>query len=82
VVYAFNCPIDSCNGLYYGHTTQLLSIRIKQHRYASSSIAKHFHNDHDCPVPSFNEFAKSFDVVFSSNEPIRIKIVEALKIKK
>ena len=81
MVYAFNCPIGSCNGSYYGHTTQHLSNRIKQHRYVSSSIAKHFHNDHDISVPIFDEFSKCFDVVFSSNETIRIKIVEALMIK-
>ena len=52
VVYSFECPIETCNGSYYGHTTQHLSNRIKQHRYAASSIAKHYHNDHDMVVSS------------------------------
>ena len=81
VVYSFQCPEQACNAMYYGHTTQTLSNRIKQHRYVSSSIAQHFHKDHDKAVPAVDNFAKCFDIIFSSSESIRIKIVEALKIK-
>ena len=81
VVYSFKCPMDSCNELYYGHTTQHLSNRVKQHRYVTSSIAKHLHNDHNMPVPAYETFKNCFDIIYSSTESIRIKIVEALKIK-
>ena len=81
VVYSFKCPLTTCHAVYYGHTTQTLSSRIKQHRYVSSSITKHFNNDHDMAVPNYNELMQCFSIEFSSNEPIQIKIVEALKIK-
>ena len=32
-------------------------------------------------VPSFEQFSQNFSIVYSSSEAIRIKIVEALKIR-
>ena len=81
VVYAFSCSEPNCNMGYIGHTTQMLNKRISQHRRSDSSIYKHFLNDHDKLVPSLASLIPCFDIVYSSNEPIKIKIVEALKIK-
>ena len=60
VVYSFSCPETSCSAVYTGHTTQALKNRISQHRRVESSICKHFHNDHDKPVPNLDSFSNCF----------------------
>ena len=81
MVYRFRCPQPACSAAYIGHTMQTLSNRIKQHRRVDSSIFQHFANDHDLRVPLFDELKTCFDIIYSSNESIRVKIVESLKIK-
>ena len=81
VVYSFSCPETSCSAVYTGHTTQALKNRISQHRRVESSICKHFHNDHDKPVPNLDSFSNCFRIVYAPHEPVKIKIVEALTIK-
>ena len=81
VVYSFNCNEDSCNESYVGYTTQKLENRIKQHRYKSSSICKHFMYEHDKLPSSLSNFVQCFDVLFASENVRNLKIVEAIKIK-
>ena len=81
VVYAFSCPESTCNMGYIGHTTQSLRNRISQHRRPESSIYKHFLTDHDKMVPVFDNLVPCFKIIYASNESIKIKIVEALRIK-
>ena len=75
------CPEPGCRAEYIGHSQQTLLNRIKQHRYKTSGIFKHFETDHGKTVPALDNFAPCFSIVYSSQESIRIKIVEALKIK-
>ena len=81
VVYSFKCKELGCQAQYIGHSTQTLLNRIKQHRYRTSGIYKHYEKDHGKAVPVLEEFKANFCIVYASDEPIRIKIVEALKIK-
>ena len=82
VVYSFSCNEDACNASYIGYTAQTLANRIKQHKYQSSSICKHYMHDHDkMPPRSFDTFANCFEIIFSSDEVRILKIVEAIKIK-
>ena len=81
VVYRFRCSQPACSAAYVGHTLQTLSNRIKQHRRVESSIFQHFSLDHDVNVPPFNELKACFDILYSSNDSICIKIVESLRIK-
>ena len=82
VVYRFDCPLPGCNAGYIGHTAQTLLNRVKQHRYISSSVCKHFKNDHDMEnMLPVEELLKSFSIEYSSAEIIKIKIAEALIIK-
>ena len=82
VVYNFCCPLDECNSSYIGYTEQTLENRIKQHRYKSSSIFKHFENDHKMSVlPSVEAFKQCFSILYSSYCSNKLKIVEAFKIK-
>ena len=82
VVYRFDCPLPGCNAGYIGHTTQTLLNRVKQHRYISSNICKHFKNDHDTEnILPVEELIQSFSIEYSSAERIKIKIAEALMIK-
>ena len=64
-----------------GYTTQKLENRIKQHRYKSSSICKHFMYEHDKLPSSISNFVQCFDVLFASENVRNLKIVEAIKIK-
>ena len=73
----YNC----CIAEYIGHSTQVLLNRIKQHRYKTSGIFKHLNNDHGKTMPALVDFKANFSILYSSFEPIKIKIVEALKIK-
>ena len=81
VVYRFSCPKDGCNASYLGYTTCTLSRRSKQHRYNSSSIYKHFRNDHNCPPPDINEFSQCFAIVRRHNNIVELRIAESLLIK-
>ena len=81
VVYSFHCSETACNAVYVGHTTQSLRNRALQHRRPESSIYRHFQNDHDKLVPDIDTFLPCFSISYMSSEQIRIKIVEALKIK-
>ena len=81
VVYRFVCPEPACNAAYIGYTTQTLINRAKQHRNRESSIFKHFDSDHKISVPHINELISHFSIIYSSNEKIKLKIVEAIFIK-
>ena len=81
VVYQFSCPEPACNAAYVGYTTQTLINRAKQHRYRESSISKHFTIDHKKTVPHINDLITQFNILYSSNEKIKLKIVEAIIIK-
>ena len=81
VVYQFQCNEPGCSAGYIGHTMQTLSNRIKQHRRVDSSIFKHFEIDHDRIVPQYNNLQTCFKILYSANESIQVKLVEALKIK-
>ena len=81
VVYQFSCPVPACNAAYVGYTTQTLLNRAKQHRYSESSISKHFSIDHKEAVPHIDELITNFEIVYSSSEKIKLKIVEAIVIK-
>ena len=82
VVYSFTCNENSCNDSYIGYTSQTLLNRIKQHKRHSSSICKHFMCDHDkVPPQSLDEFSDCFEILFSSENVLTLKIVEAIKIK-
>ena len=81
-VYKFLCPEPSCNeAMYYGYTNQRLGTRVKQHRYQSSSICKHFIDNHDKLPPKFDDFIKNFSIIFSSSDVLSLKIAEAILIK-
>ena len=81
VVYSFNCSEEGCNASYCGYTTNKLSIRIKQHRYAQSSIYKHFTMDHDKIPPTYDSLKDMFKVVYQSPDTRNVKIAEAILIK-
>ena len=47
LVYQFSCPKPSCHEVsYIGYTNQMLRTRVKQHRWKTSSIYKHFTDTH------------------------------------
>ena len=82
LVYQFMCPEPSCHEVaYYGYTNQRLKTRVKQHRYKDSSICKHYMDCHEKLPPKFDEFVKSFQILFSCNDILSIKIAEAILIK-
>ena len=82
VVYTFNCKEDTCNASYYGYTTQKLGKRIKQHRQASSSIYKHYSDDHGMDEPPLYDTLRGcFTVSFADNDACTLRIVEAIYIK-
>ena len=81
VVYTFNCSEPGCNASYIGYTAQRLITRAKQHRYSSSSIHSHFEQDHSISPPPIDSFINSFSIIYSSNNVISLKIVEAINIK-
>ena len=81
VVYNFTCNEDACSASYIGYTAQTLVNRIKQHRYKSSSICKHYMHDHDKLPPPLSEFKNSFKIIFSAEHVVNLKIVEAILIK-
>ena len=82
VVYQFKCKEQHCNAAYVGYTTNKLSTRIKQHRYKSSSIYKHFCFEHSMIPPKFDIFSNSFSIVHSDLKSINLRISEAIVIKK
>ena len=81
VVYNFTCGENACNASYIGYTSQTLVNRIKQHKYKSSSICKHYMYDHDTMPPKLPEFNNCFKIIYSSEHVINLKIVEAIYIK-
>jgi len=81
VVYQFTCPKDGCTASYIGYTTNSVMTRCKQHRYSSSSIHTHFHIDHQETPPQGTSLIDSFKILYSSNNLIDLKIVEAISIK-
>ena len=81
VVYNFTCGENACNASYIGYTSQTLVNRIKQHKYKSSSICKHYMYDHDTMPPKLPEFNNCFKIIYSSEHVINLKIVEAILIK-
>ena len=83
LVYQFNCPEPSCHEVsYIGYTNQKLSTRVKQHRSRTSSIFKHFMDEHNDAPPLTNELVKSFNIIYSSHgDLMSVKIAEAILIK-
>ena len=54
VVYQFKCSF--CDENYIGFTMRHLHERSEEHKFNSSSIKKHFNNQHDClPVAYANK---------------------------
>ena len=81
VVYQFKCSESHCNASYIGYTTNKLSTRIKQHKYKSSSIYKHFYFDHSMLPPKFEIVSQNFSCLFSDFNPTNLRISEAIFIK-
>ena len=67
---------------YIGYTNQKLSTRVKQHKRKTSSIFKHFMDEHNDAPPLTNELVKSFSIIYSSHgDLMSVKIAEAILIK-
>ena len=81
VVYEFKCPESHCNASYIGYTTNRLSTRIKQHKYKSSSIYKHFYFDHSMLPPQYQLFSQNFLSLYSDFNSTNLRISEAILIK-
>ena len=81
VVYVFECSEQHCSACYTGHTTRSLGARIKQHRYAASSIYQHYARDHSMLPPNFDVLKNHFEIFYSNYSTISLKIAEAIKIK-
>ena len=82
LVYQFECPQPSCHEVkYIGYTNQRLSTRVKQHRRKTSSIFKHFMDDHNDAPPKYDELIRSFSILYSSGDLMAVKIAEAIFIK-
>ena len=81
VVYSFSCSEDACNASYIGYTSQTLVNRIRQHKYQSSSICKHYMCEHNRLPPAMSQFSQCFEIVYSSEYVKTLKIVEAILIK-
>ena len=81
VVYRYTCNEISCNDIYYGYTTQRLSTRAQQHRYGGSSIREHFITDHDKLPPKLVDFLPNFEVIYSHEDTLNLRIAEAILIK-
>ena len=59
----------------------MLRTRVKQHRWKTSSIYKHFTDTHMEEPPLVEDLLKSFSIVHSSEDLLSIKIAEAILIK-
>ena len=82
VVYQFTCPKPSCNEVQYiGYTNSRLITRVKQHRWKSSPIYKHYANEHCEEPPLVDDHFKSFRILYSNNDICSIRIAEAILIK-
>ena len=82
LVYQFSCPKPSCHEvIYIGHTNSRLKTRVKQHRWRSSPIYKHYFNEHGDEPPLLEEHLKSFRILYSNHDLFSIKIAEAILIK-
>ena len=53
VVYQFKCSF--CDENYIGFTMRHLHERCEEHKFNSSSIKKHFNNQHDCLPDNINQ---------------------------
>ena len=82
LVYQFTCPKPSCHEVQYiGHTNSRLKTRVKQHRWRSSPIYKHYFHEHQDEPPPVDEHLKSFKILYSNCDLFSIKIAEAILIK-
>ena len=81
-VYQFQCSEQSCHDVkYIGYTNQRLATRVKQHRYKTSSIYKHYFDVHNDIPPKFSNFIESFTIIYKGNDILPVKIAEAILIK-
>ena len=81
VVYQFQCSNDGCHASYLGYTSCKLERRANQHRYAASSIYKHYKEDHDQPPPPLNTIKQCFSILYKFNNINELKIIEAIAIR-
>ena len=82
VIYEFHCKEDGCQASYFGHTRNSLATRARPHRHNTSSIHNHYQFDHHLPPPTATNFVYDhFTVLQSFNNPIDLRIAEALYIK-
>ena len=81
VVYQYNCSQDRCRASYVGYTTNALNVRVKQHRYRSSSIYQHLARDHSMLPPTIDQFLKDFKILYSFQDPLTLRIAEAIHIR-
>ena len=81
VVYQYTCSQDRCKPSYVGYTTNALNVRVKQHRYKSSSIYQHLARDHSMLPPIFDQFVKDFKILYSFQDSLTLRIAEAIHIK-
>ena len=85
LVYKFTCNESECMSLnfknsYIGYTTQTLQDRLKGHRYAGSIFAHYFsaHGDR----PTLQGLVNNTEIMYSCDDPIRLRIFEAILIRK
>ena len=81
VVYQYDCSQDRCKASYVGYTTNALNVRVKQHRYESSSIYQHLARDHSMLPPIFDLFVNDFKILYSFQDSLTLRIAEAIHIK-
>ena len=81
VVYKFTCA--GCNASYIGQTTRHLSVRMNEHLKAdkNSHVYRHI-NDNENVICQLSNDQTSFQVIDSANSEYRLKIKEALCIRK
>ena len=76
----FQCPIDGCNATYLGYTACRLEMRAWQHTYKTSSIYKHYIEDHQLSRVS-DDHMENFSILHKNNDVTDLKIIEAILIK-
>ena len=81
VVYQFSCLEEGCKARYVGYTTCTIAQRAQRHRYKTSSIYKHYGEDHNCLPPNPDNFCHQFSILHRSHQPTELRIAEALLIK-
>ena len=83
LVYEFTCQEGQCSALntkYIGMTTCMLRDRMKKHKY-QGSIFSHFHTVHR-KNPEIESLLESTKILYFSDNPILLPIIEALLIRK